>query len=147
MDREYRLKFCQQCTSKQFSPQKGIVCAHTGEHATFDMNCPDYIEDPVAVKQVKRELEAKKEYAAYEESMGMSRFGIKDGLWAGIVMLFLGVLIIVGGVLLFDRLFLYAFVLIVLGIIAIVRGTNRRSQDAIRKARSENAIDCGLDDF
>lgn len=43
MDRHHQLKYCKKCTHKDVALKKGIICKLTGERATFENTCDDYI--------------------------------------------------------------------------------------------------------
>lgn len=53
-----RIRICSQCKKRYLSLQKGIVCSLTGEHATFESECPDYDEDIVAAQDSESEKDA-----------------------------------------------------------------------------------------
>lgn len=50
MTREEHLKFCTQCTKRNFNPKVGIICSLTGEVAAFQGSCADYSVDEQVVK-------------------------------------------------------------------------------------------------
>ena len=65
MTREEQLKFCSVCQNRAFNPKNGIVCKLTGEQATFEVSCPDYIVDQSEVhmeilRNESRKMDAKK---------------------------------------------------------------------------------------
>lgn len=59
MDRDERLKFCDVCTNRTFSSEKGLICNLTGEQASFELSCENYTPDTSAIERAEREeLEA-----------------------------------------------------------------------------------------
>lgn len=48
MKREEQLKYCTICQLRNFNPKHGIICSLTGEPASFQVACPDFIQDEKA---------------------------------------------------------------------------------------------------
>jgi len=48
MKREEQLKYCTICQLKNFNPKHGTICSLTGEPASFEVTCPDFIQDEKA---------------------------------------------------------------------------------------------------
>jgi len=40
--RDRQVAFCSQCKKQKFNPKEGIICALTGQKATFGTNCKDF---------------------------------------------------------------------------------------------------------
>lgn len=116
MDRNYRLKFCEQCTKRNFNPQKGLVCSITNEYATFDRSCADFNEDPIAKAAIEREKQQQEYVQQADGSLGLSKYGIKNGFAIAAVCFFGGLIWIIGGLIAIDRIFFYPFFLIGFGI-------------------------------
>jgi len=43
MTREEHLHFCKVCEKKSFHMNKGIICSLTGDIASFEQTCPDFV--------------------------------------------------------------------------------------------------------
>ena len=126
------MAFCNRCTNKQFNSKKGIVCRLTGEHADFDIECPDYVEDKAAKKAEDRYEAAQNERVLKEETMGLNSFVVKSQKTASIIIISAGVLWLVVG-LIFDRIFFYSFIMIIVGFVLNSR--------AVKKIRDEKFKD------
>jgi hypothetical protein len=131
MNRDDQLVFCNRCTNKQFNSKKGIVCRLTGEHADFDIECSDYVEDEVAKKAEDRYEAAQNERVLKEETMGLNSFGVKDQKTASIIIISAGVLWLVVG-LMFDRIFFYAFILIIVGFVLNIRAAKKSREEKFK---------------
>ena len=129
MDRAARLEFCQKCTKREFSPQKGIVCSLTKEHATFDGKCVDYHEDEKEAQLLENKKIIQQNEQQYEDSLGFSRIGIKDGVVVGIIVIVASVLWFLGGLFYLNRIFFYPPILLGLGIFTLVKGINKRKKN------------------
>lgn len=119
-ERLQQLEFCQQCSLRAFSPKQGIVCSLTMEPATFSQTCPDYNEDSRAAENARIAAAQKREDDLHAQTGSLSKYGIKNGYTAGILLIALGMAWIITGLFL-GRLFFYAIFLIVFGIIIMVR--------------------------
>ncbi|MEJ2595129.1 MAG: hypothetical protein P8100_08405 [bacterium] len=51
MTREEQLWYCKKCLNREFDPKQGIICAITGQKATFEIECPDFKVDE-SVKEI-----------------------------------------------------------------------------------------------
>lgn len=141
MNREHQLSFCRKCSKQSFSLKNGIVCSLTDLPATFLDSCSDYEQDKEATAKEANRQEQRKSLATSEETMGLNRIGIKSGVTAGLILIFAGLLWFLIGVFALDRLFLYPFVLIVLGIIAMVRGSKNSGNSKARKKAVRDTLD------
>lgn len=63
-----------------------------------------------------------------EDSLGLSRIRIKDGIAAGIIAIIVAILWFIVGLLYLDRIFIYPAILVGLGIFTIVKGINKRKK-------------------
>lgn len=127
MDRAYRLQFCEKCSLRSFSIKKGLICSITNEPADFDEKCSNYIVDLRAEKEViERNLDQAKRQQ-HKDTMGLSKYGIKNGIVAGCVLLITALVWLALGIALLERIFYFPFVMIVLGIIAIERGMRKNN--------------------
>jgi uncharacterized RDD family membrane protein YckC len=55
MTRQERLKFCKICVNQKFDLKQGIICGLTDAPATFENECPDFLED---IEKMKKEKES-----------------------------------------------------------------------------------------
>ncbi len=51
MEREDRLQFCKKCSNRKFSREKGLICSFTGEQASFEESCTNFVEDVIESKK------------------------------------------------------------------------------------------------
>jgi len=133
MTKENQLQFCKQCKNQKFTMEKGIVCSLTNNKASFEKTCKDYIEDPIAKRKVEeiRELAEFKEIE--EESLGLSSFGIKNGIVAGQIAIFAAIVWLVLGIIYMNRIFVYPFFLIFIGVVAWNKGISRKKKESKNK--------------
>jgi len=129
MDRKHQLQYCQQCKHQKFILEKGIVCSLTDEKPLFEKICKDYIEDPIAKRQVEEKQQQTELNEIEEESLGLAAFGIKNGVIAGQLAIFAAVLWLILGVIYMDRIFLYPFFLIFIGVVAWRKGVERKNKE------------------
>ena len=136
MNREEHLEYCQVCAKREFSMKKGLICSLTGEWADFDPLCDNYEPDQKAFdsRAVKRALLAEEQLAS--DTSGLSRFGIKNGIVAGIILIIIAIAWFVVGIVSLNRIFLYPFGLVVLGIIAIIKGFGHTKKYLDKKQKS-----------
>lgn len=133
LTREEYLEFCQICTKRSFNMNKGMICSLTQEHAAYDEdNCPDFELDELA--QEKKAVQDKIRQAEILESQtfGMAKFGIKNQVAAGIVIIALAVIWLLVG-LSFNWIFYYPFFLIIAGVVVLIQGLNEESKKARKK--------------
>lgn len=121
MNRETRLESCRVCMKRKFLMEKGIVCSLTGEHATFDFDCPDFEADAIAIDKQKDKEKLQQAEDLKSATGGLNQIGIKNGAVAGLIVLLLGMAWLILGVVYLDRIFFYSFVVIGLGISLIVK--------------------------
>lgn len=80
MTREERVKFCSICKKRQMDLQRGLVCALTGEYASFDEKCTDFEADETAIA---KELTKQREYKKELQKTGGILTGSNWFLWIG----------------------------------------------------------------
>lgn len=132
MDRSARLEYCEKCTKREYSPI-GIVCSLTKEHATFIGFCNNYQEDEKEAELLENKKILQKEDEAQEETLGLSKIGIKDGTLAGIIIIVAAIAWFVIGLVYLNRIFIYPPFLLVFGVFALVRGLNKRKKNRFAK--------------
>lgn len=49
MERQLQLQYCRQCKYRHTDLKKGLLCSLTGEKATFEGECPDYLKDETII--------------------------------------------------------------------------------------------------
>jgi hypothetical protein len=139
--RQERIAFCEQCTKRSFSPQKGIICSLTDAQATFEGTCPDFERDQKAAEIVAQENEVRQNQKVYDESLGMSAFGVKNGILAGIISIVGAFVWFFGGMIFLNRIFFYPIFLVGYGIYAIVKGTQSRNERAQSTRKNKDLLD------
>jgi hypothetical protein len=138
MDRASRLEFCEKCTKREFSPQKGIICSLTKEQATFVGNCVEFHEDEkeAQIQENKKVITQKEK--ELDDSFGLSRIGIKNGIIAGIIVIIAAVLWFILGLLYFDVVFFFPPVLLVFGVLTLINGIKK---DKKKKVNNNQILD------
>ncbi len=135
------LEWCEKCTLRAFSRDKGIVCSLTNNKPNFVDTCPDFSEDERAAKRIELEKTTK------AEADKPSVLGMNSGIGGGIVLIALSIAWFVFGLFSMNRIFFYPPVLLVIGIIAIVRGANKQThKKQLRKKQSQTLDGDLLDD-
>jgi len=122
-------ELCKQCVNQKFTMEKGMVCSLTNEKASFIETCKDFIEDPVAKRQFEEKKLQTEIYEIEEESLGLSTFGIKNGVIAGKIAIFGAIIWLILGVVYMNRIFFYPFFLIFIGVVAWKKGIKRKRKE------------------
>lgn len=143
MDYSLQFKYCEKCKNRLFSPKKGLVCNLTDEKPTFTDTCPQFEVDEKAEKKLELKEQAKAEYVE-AETYGMAGTALNGGIIGGIVMMVLAVVWFVAGLVMADRIFFYPPILLVLGIIGLVKGINKRSEQRRKQMASKHVLDRDL---
>lgn len=133
MTREERVKSCEICLKRKFSFQQGIICGITDAVAVFEGKCIDFKEDEKAVEQVELKNEIRQKEKIEEDSLGLSKFGIKSGITAGIIFIVLAIIWFVVGIVAFNRVFFYPAALVIIGLIAIGKGVKQKRGIKIKR--------------
>lgn len=55
MTREEQVKICRKCQNREMDAQRGLICKLTGDVATFDGQCPDFVRDEDVVDRIDLE--------------------------------------------------------------------------------------------
>lgn len=141
MDRSHHLNFCKKCKNRSFDLKKGILCSLTNDYANFFNDCPSFIEDTDAAAKLELEEKLKIEREQSEESLGLSSFGIKNGITAGMVLIAFGFCWILFGIMYLDRIFFFPFVLIILGIIVWAKGHKKANLNKNPSIKDDSVLD------
>lgn len=147
LSRQQQLQFCKVCKKRKFSPDQGIICQITEQRAVFKDSCADFERDShlIQMNQIRREESRKRKLKA-DFTFGLDKFGIKNGIVAGILLLIAGSTWLIVG-LTYGLIYWYPLILILMGITAIIIGIvngMRRRADRVAKSK-ENSLDI-LDD-
>jgi hypothetical protein len=141
MDRAARLEFCQKCAKREFSPIKGIICSLTKEQATFVGNCVEFHEDEKEAQiQEDKKIIIQKE-KELDDSFGLSRIGIKNGVVAGIIVVIAAIIWFVLGLIYFDVIFFFPPVLLVFGVLTLINGVKKERK---KKAFNNQILDSDI---
>lgn len=133
---ETKLDYCESCTNRSFNPSKGLVCGLTMEKPQFLNTCPDYLKDLAAAERLEfrksvEELEHEK-----SEVGGLHQYGIKSPLAAGIILIVVSVVWLVGGIVAADRIFFYPIIMFFFGIYRLIIGIRK-----MNKGKSKDLLD------
>jgi hypothetical protein len=127
------LNYCESCQLRTFNPKTGLVCGITNEKPTFLNTCPDYKRDSSAAER----LEFRETVTEFEKEKsevgGLHKYGVKSPLTAGIILIVLSIIWLIGGIIALDRLFYYPIILFFFGIYRLYLGLNK-------KARTKNDL-------
>lgn len=124
MDTEKMQSFCKRCKNRKMGfDGKGWKCGITDAYPDFGETCPNFNEDlEYEIEKIHRQ--AVLEAAELDEATGgLSSIGITNGIVAGMIFLFGGIIWLVAGLYLMNRLFFYAPILSIIGLVMIVRNT------------------------
>lgn len=134
MDRTQQLYFC----------KRGIVCGLTDAYAAFDVDCERYEADPQSVKRQNLTDSQQKRQEVKEQTAGLSTIGVKNGTTAGILLSFGGFLLLIIGVMIFQRIFLWPIVFIAAGIAVLVRDQQKKARATDENWRDRSTLDDDL---
>lgn len=117
--------------------KKGLCCSLTSEHAAFEgTECQDLVIDEVAQEKQIQAQKLKAEELIEAKTFGLSRIGIKNQFAAGIVLIALALIWLIGG-LSINILFYYPFVLILIGFVLIIKSSIDKSKTLIKPDKSQ----------
>lgn len=136
MTREAQLEYCTLCLNRKFSLKEGVICALTEVRADFDDTCPSYSEDADAVKRKKELAELRLAREQESETAGLSKYGIKNQLVAGLIVFLAGLMWLVVGLVGLNLLFFFPMFMIAIGLVIIALGL--RKEVAKKRAMLEN---------
>ncbi len=122
MTRAEQLKYCQICLNRTFSKQEGIICKLTNQKADFKTQCTTFEKDVDAYYHQKLfEMRRQESHIPKDYVCGLEKYGIKNGIVAGIVLLIIGIGWLVIG-LKYNFIFWYPLILIIVGLFVLGGG-------------------------
>lgn len=143
-NREYTLTFCTECFSTKFDINKGIICSLINNIPSFKKNCPDYREDQEVIARnisVIDDLNGLNQKTNLEEeTWGLNKFGVKNGIAAGAILI-LGSLIWFFGGWHLGIVYFYPPILFVIGLYILFKGVKRKNQHRASRRNSIDLID------
>lgn len=102
--------------------QTGIYCGKTGQKPAFEGKCKNFSVDQEELKKEKaRQIACQQQEQKESSYFAPEQKGMKKGVLGGLIMILIAVVWFFGG-LAIDRIFFYPPVLLVIGIVAIVKG-------------------------
>ena len=117
-----RLRFCKVCSSRKIDLQTGIYCGLSGQKPDFEGKCESFCVDKDELRKEKaRQLAIKQQEQKESSYFAPEQKGMKKGVLGGLVMILIAIVWFFAG-LAVDRIFYYPSVLLIIGIVAIVRG-------------------------
>lgn len=117
-----RLRYCKVCSNRKMDIQTGIYCGKTGQKPAFEGKCKNFSVDQEELKKEKARQTARIQQEQKESSyFTPEQKGMKKGVLGGLIMILIAVVWFFGG-LAINRIFFYPPVLLVIGIVAIVKG-------------------------
>lgn len=141
MNREHRLQYCEVCTNRKMDFKKGLVCGKTNEQATFINTCEDYEVDSAQKTMVDQSRAVRKQQENEEETLGLSKFGIKNPVTAGWIIIIGSAAWFVLGLHFLNRIFFWPLILLIVGFVILSRATKRLKES---KPIDDNVIDGDL---
>jgi len=134
--RAYHVHFCKVCENRKFDPQQGYICKLTGEKADFEDDCSDYIPVPKLEIQRDKEEAERKEEELRSKTGGLHKFGIKNGIVAGALLLTASIIwLIVGWI--NDYIFFYPIILFFIGLVTLIKGFVTAAQEQKKNAEDK----------
>jgi len=122
-----RLRYCKVCSQRKMDIQTGIYCGLTGQKPAFEGKCEKMIVDQAELRKEKARLLARQQHEEKANSyFAPERKGMKKGVLGGFIMILIAVIWFFGG-LAIDRIFFYPPVLLIIGIVAIIKGAAERN--------------------
>jgi len=96
-----------------------VVCGLTNEWASFNEECSDYEPDQAMINRRERMAFERAERELSDKTVGLSKYGIKNQFLAGLILFAIGFIWLIVGLVQFNLLFLYAFIIMVVGLVLI----------------------------
>lgn len=123
-----RLQYCKVCKNKMFDPSTGINCGLTKEKPTFNDKCEQFVIDEGEAQKLlmRKKMEAEGNDINDSGFFGPEKRGMKKGVVGGIIMIAIAVVWFFGG-LAAGIIFYYPPILLVIGIVALVKGLAERN--------------------
>lgn len=117
-----RLRYCKVCSNRKMDIQTGIYCGITGQKPAFEGKCESFSVDQEELKKEKARQLARQQHEEKEKGFfAPEQKGMKKGVLGGLVMILIAVAWFFGG-LAVDRIFFYPPVLLIIGVVALVKG-------------------------
>jgi len=122
MELSEKLQYCRVCQKRKFSASIGVICSLTEAKPDFETKCPDYFLDQVEAQRILVQEQKLVESEVQETGFfAPEQKGMKKGIVGGVIMIAISLVWFFGG-LAVDRIFFYPPVLLIIGVIAIVKG-------------------------
>lgn len=137
---DVRLETCMHCMNKKFDPKRGVVCNLTDDKPTWDFSCPDYERNEARYNDHLAKKKEEEAIQASNNTMGLSKIGIRNGIVAGIIILAAATTWFIWG-LTVDIIFFYPIILFVFGMIILIRGIIKQKQQKARTRSSSEILD------
>lgn len=148
-NREHTLSFCTECLNRKFDLQRGVICKLINEIPSFESTCPDFKEDSEVAQRnafAQNDLNGlNREIDLEEETWGLNKFGINNGIAAGTLMI-IGALAWFFGGLSIGFIFYYPPILLILGIITLLKGIKTKKRKIKLKEISTKVLDQDFED-
>jgi hypothetical protein len=141
MDRAARIKFCEVCNNKGFSPQSGIICKLTDAPAAFESTCSDYDENTIEAENLANyrkstELETgKRKFEPFDFEKKIAN----GDMWKAAIAIVGSIVWFVVGIAFLDRIFYYPPILFIVGVVALIRGILKQKEEG--KKRRMDVLD------
>ena len=124
MTMSQRLRYCKVCSNRKMDIQTGIYCGKTGQKPGFEGKCESFIVDREELKKEKaRQLVQQQQELKESTYFAPEQKGMKKGVLGGMIMILIALVWFFGG-LAVDRIFFYPPVLLIIGVVAIIKGIN-----------------------
>jgi hypothetical protein len=102
--------------------QTGIYCGLDGQKPVFEGKCVSFFEDQKELKKEKARQIARQQHEQKENIyFAPEQKAMKKGVLGGLILILIAVVWFFGG-LAIDRIFYYPPVLLIIGIVAIIKG-------------------------
>lgn len=148
-NREHTLSYCTECLNRKFDLQKGVICKLINDIPNFESTCPDFNEDGEVIQRntsAQNNLNGlNREIDLEEETWGLNKFGINNGIAAGVLMIICALAWFFGG-LIIGVIFYYPPILLILGIVTLFKGIKTNKRKAKLKEISKKVLDQEFED-
>jgi hypothetical protein len=102
--------------------QTGIYCGTTGQKPAFEEKCESFSIDQKELKKEQARQLVRQQHEEKENGFfAPEQKGMKKGVLGGLIMILIAVVWFFGG-LAIDRIFYYPPVLLIIGVVALVKG-------------------------
>ena len=119
-------EYCKVCKNRKLEiSYNGFHCGLTSKAPSFTQECSDFDIDKDRVAQFSAINHLKAETELEKETGGLSKYGINNGIIAGLVLMGLAIVWLVVG-LFVGYLFYYPFILFIIGMVLILKKTFKR---------------------